>query len=350
MVTAVNDWLVSGATRLIESGWAPDWATRAGIRTLCRRREDSLVIGEDVDPTTRFLQAIQAEPIAVATEEANEQHYELPPEFFSAFLGPRRKYSCCYWPEGAANLEQAEEASLRQVCQRAELRDGMDVLELGCGWGSLSLWILEHYPNCRVTAVSNSRPQREYIEGQAASRGWSDRLQVITCDMNEFQGATQGYDRVLSLEMFEHMRNHRQLLGRIRQWLREDGKLFVHIFCHKDTPYLFETQGASNWMGRYFFTGGMMPSYDLLTRFPDEMKLQQRWVVNGEEYSRTLEAWLTQFDRNRETIDPILEDVYGADDLIRWRARWRVFLMACSELFAYDNGEKWFVGHYLMTR
>lgn len=351
MRRSVNDWLVGRATNVIESGWAPDWATRAGIRRLCRQRKASLqpVGGTQVSDrqvTEDFLRKLQETPVAVATEEANDQHYELPPEFFSAFLGPRRKYSGCIWPEHVSNLAEAEVQALEQVCQRGQLQDGMQVLELGCGWGSLTLWILENYPNCRVTAVSNSAPQRRYIEGRAEELGVANRLSVITADMNQFEAEQAGYDRVFSIEMFEHMRNHGKLLQRIRRWIRPDGQMFVHIFCHRETPYLFETTGASNWMGRYFFTGGMMPSFDLLRHFPESFSVEEEWAVNGRHYSRTLEAWLDNFDQQSNVIDPILADVYGKANVTQWRSRWRVFLMACSELFAFDQGEQWFVGHY----
>lgn len=354
MVSQVNEWLVGNASRLIEAGWTPDWAARAGIRKLCRQRLEQLepqriaMDGQRQRVTDQFLATLQDSPIAIATQDANQQHYELPPAFFEAFLGPRRKYSGCYWPETVKNLADAEVASLQQVCERGQLRDGMEVLELGCGWGSLSLWILEHFPKCRVTAVSNSAPQRQHITQVAESRGWSDQLQVITADMNEFEPEGQRFDRVFSLEMLEHMRNHRSLLARIRDWLREDGLMFAHVFCHREVPYLFDSEGASNWMGRYFFTGGMMPNYDLLGSFPMLFEVQQRWQVNGQHYARTLDAWLERFDQNRDTIDPILDQVYGPEQRTRWRNRWRIFLMACSELFQYGGGEEWFVGHYLM--
>ncbi len=363
----MQNWLIALATNAIENGWTPDWATRWGIRNLCSQRKRSLPLshgkaianGLQSKPATGqvqtldqwtadFLKMISQGEIAVATADANQQHYELPPSFFTAFLGPRRKYSACNWSEGAKSISEAEDCSLTEVCSRAEICDGMSVLDMGCGWGSFSLWVLEKFPNCRVTSVSNSAPQREYILDQAKQRGWSDRLNVVTADMNAFDWAPKQFDRVVSIEMFEHMRNHGRLLGNVRRWLKDDGKLFIHVFCHKQFPYLFQTDGAANWMGRYFFTGGMMPSFDLLENFSESFIVGKQWKVNGVAYGKTLDAWLELLDQNRRVIDPILSDVYGAKNLVKWRNRWRIFLMASSELFRYDHGNEWFVGHYLL--
>ncbi len=348
--------LVSAAIAAIERGWVPDAVTRWGIRRLCRQR--LVMLPSDTNPaegngstmhpwTQRFVELMDQGPIAVATEEANQQHYELPPEFFTAYLGPRRKYSACLWENDVTSLAEAEDASLRQVCQRARVEDGMHLLDLGCGWGSFTLWALEKYPLCRVTSVSNSTPQRMYIEQQAAEHSWQNRLTVLTADMNQFQPPTNSFDRIVSIEMFEHMRNYRQLLRKLRPSLRANGLLFVHIFCHKAWPYLFEVEGAANWMGRYFFTGGMMPSFDQFAPFEDLFVNTEKWSVNGVNYGQTLDAWLENFDRSTATIDPILKRVYG-NEWFKWRQRWRVFLMASSELFRYDQGSEWFVGHFLL--
>ncbi len=348
--------LVSAAIAAIEKGWVSDAVTRWGIRRLCQQRLVMLPsvqsqIEEHASAThpwkQRFVELMDQGPIAVATDEANQQHYELPPEFFTAYLGPRRKYSACLWENGVTSLAAAEEASLRQVCQRARVEDGMHLLDLGCGWGSFTLWALEQYPNCRLTSVSNSTPQRIYIEQQAAERGWQHRLTVCTADMNQFQPHTNSFDRIVSIEMFEHMRNYRQLLRKLRPSLRANGLLFVHIFCHKSWPYLFEVEGAANWMGRYFFTGGMMPSFDQFAPFEDLFANIEKWSVNGINYGQTLDAWLENFDRSTATIDPILQRVYGKE-WFKWRQRWRVFLMASSELFRYRQGAEWFVGHFLL--
>lgn len=293
----------------------------------------------------QFLKGVAGQPIAVSTESANEQHYAVPPEFFQAVLGKRLKYSCCYWPAGVDSLDEAEAQSLRVTCERAAIEDGMDILELGCGWGSLSLWMAEQFPNCQITSISNSRSQRMFIERRADERGLNN-LKVVTADMNDFDPQCK-FDRVVSVEMFEHMRNHRKLLDRIHGWLHADGKLFVHIFCHKNMPYLFGTEGAVNWMGRYFFTGGMMPSADLLEQCGSKMRLVSRWNWNGAHYAKTCRAWLNNQDANRDSLRPVLEDTYGRSDASRWHHRWRMFFMACEELFAANGGDDWYVIHQL---
>jgi len=347
---------VSSAIAAIEAGLVPDRVTRWGIRRLCRQRLQMLPsdtvrsawAGSQAHEWKRdFMALMDAAPIAVSTDLANQQHYELPPEFFAAYLGPRRKYSACEWSSGAETIAQAEDASLRRVCQRANLQDGMNVLDVGCGWGSFSLWVLEHYPNCRVTSVSNSAAQRLSISQRATEAGWADRLTVRTANMIDFQPEQGVFDRIVSIEMFEHMRNYRQLLGVLRTGLRPQGQMFIHIFCHRDWPYLFQAAGAANWMGQYFFTGGMMPSYDQLEQFGELFQVVEKWPVNGVEYGRTLDAWLENFDAASQRIDPILQQVYQRD-WKKWKQRWRVFLMASSELFRYRNGTEWFVGHYLL--
>lgn len=344
------DWLATGIDA-IERGWIPDPFTRIGIRRLCRDRLRQLHQGgceAEREAQEAFLAAMRQGPVAPVPEKANEQHYELPPEFFLRVLGSRLKYSCCWWPEGVASLDEAEAAALRLTCQRAALEDGQDVLELGCGWGSLTLWMAEHYPKSRISAVSNSVPQRKFIEARAAERGLRN-VKVLTADMNEF--ATDGrYDRVVSIEMFEHMRNYERLLGRIAEWLRPAGKLFVHIFCHERYSYEFQEEGSDNWMGRYFFSGGIMPGEDLLLRFQRDLELVRRWRWSGEHYRKTAEAWLANLDRRREEAMPVLREVYGEKDSERWFHRWRVFFLACAELFGYDYGGQWLVAHYLFEK
>lgn len=343
----------------IEQGFVPDALTRLAIRGLCRMR---LRAGRDdavaADSAARgaFLASLREGPLAPVPEKANEQHYELPSGFFASVLGPRLKYSCCYWPSDTWTLAEAEEAALALTCERAQLDNGQDILELGCGWGSLSLWMAERYPASRITAVSNSVSQRRFIEAQQTRRGLTN-LRVLTADMNDFapssansnaSGHDGRFDRVISVEMFEHMRNYELLLGRIASWLRPDGRLLVHLFCHRLLAYPFETTGAANWMGRYFFTGGIMPSADLLRRFDQHLCVVRDWTWSGVHYQRTAEAWLANLDAQRDEVRQVLETAYGTAAARRWLRRWRVFFLAVAEMFGYRRGREWQVRHYLM--
>lgn len=332
---------------LVERGWVPEPIVRWGIRRLNAGRLQQERAQFDGARLSRFADRLRGDRIALTPEKANEQHYELPSEFFQFVLGRHLKYSGCYWPDGVETLDDAEAASLGLSCERAELSDGMDILELGCGWGSLSMWMAEHYPNAHVTAVSNSHSQRAFIEGRCRERGL-ENVRVVTCDMNDFVPDGR-FDRVVSIEMFEHMRNYEALMRRIAEWLRDDGKLFVHIFCHRRFPYLFETDGAGNWMGRHFFTSGMMPSIDLLPQFQQAMTLDEHWFMNGNHYARTAEAWLANQDARRSAILPILREAYGRDAQ-KWFVRWRLFFLACAELFRYGGGEQWGVAHYRFSK
>lgn len=326
-----------------ESGAMPDALLRRGIRQLLAKRLTHLeASGES---TERFLQRLAHAPVAVDTDAANEQHYEVSTYFFLKVLGPRLKYSSCIWPEGVDTLANAESAMLDLTCQRAELQDRMDILELGCGWGSLTLWMAERYPNARILAVSNSATQRAHIETQALDRGFCN-VEVRTCDVNEFDPGRQ-FDRIVSVEMFEHMRNPGALLDRAASWLKPDGKVFLHVFTHNGAPYLFTDQGDPNdWMAKYFFTGGMMPSPDLLPASTQSLELEEDWTVNGKHYSRTLEAWLKRQDSHKHALLPILAKTYGEDQARVWFQRWRMFWLACSELFKYNDGKEWPVHHY----
>lgn len=335
----------------VERGLVPDTLTRAAIRRLCHRRLQSLYSagsGGDSISEPCFIATMRSSPIALVPEKANEQHYELPPEFFELVLGPRLKYSCCFWPHPHTTLAEAEVAALETTCLRAELADGQRVLELGCGWGSLSLWMAQHYPASRITAVSNSVSQRTYIETAAAARKLTN-LTVVTADMNDFI-ATEKFDRVISIEMFEHMRNYELLLQRISDWLRPQGKLFIHIFCHRETAYPFDSSGDADWMGRLFFSGGLMPSLNLLSNFSRDMQVERSWCWNGLHYQRTAEAWLALLDERWHQALTILRQVYGPSQGHRWLQRWRVFFMAVSELFGYRDGDEWLVAHYLMRQ
>lgn len=335
----------------VERGWVPDAVTRSAVRRLCRLRleQERLAQADPESPRrVQFLQSLREGPIAPLSEKANEQHYELPPEFFSAVLGSQRKYSCCYFSRDDASLAEAEEAALSITAERAELADGQDVLELGCGWGSLTLWIAQHFPQSRITAVSNSAPQRRFILQTAAERGLAN-VRVLTADMNEFS-VDATFDRIVSVEMFEHMRNYELLLERIAGWLRPTGRLFVHLFCHRDLCYPFSTEEDDDWMGRHFFSGGMMPSAGLLTGFDRHLRVvrHERW--SGRHYQLTAEAWLANLDARRASVEQILTSVYGPRQAARQLQRWRMFFMAVAELFGYAGGDEWFVSHYLLER
>lgn len=336
---------------LTERGLLPDWAIRLGIRKLSRERLDSLPLEDPAAANSyvlQFLRDMAAAPIALVPEKANEQHYEVPAAFFAKVLGHRRKYSSCLWPDGVETLDEAEDAALAETCAHAELADGQTVLELGCGWGSLSLWMAEKYPNSRIVGVSNSRSQRDSILERAAAKGLGN-LDIITCDMNAFN-TDRRFDRIVSVEMFEHMRNWSELFTRVAGWLQPDGRFFMHVFCHKSLPYTFEVQDESDWMSRFFFSGGMMPSYDLATLIDSPLHLQKRWQWSGRHYEKTANAWLANMDRHKTELWPILEETYGQDQAQTWWVRWRIFFMACAELFGYRNGSEWPVGHYLFRR
>ena len=336
---------------LAERGLVPDAVLRHGIRRLCRQRlvDEGLLDCAAADSRFNALIAeLKSSPVAIETQAANEQHYELPTEFFQLCLGKRLKYSSAFYPNGDESLDQAEEQMLKIYGERAGLQDGQHILELGCGWGSLTLWMAEHYPNARITAVSNSATQRQHIESQCRERGFSN-VTVITRDVNVLDFDASLFDRCVSVEMFEHMRNYRTLLASISRWLKPDGKLFVHIFVHRYLMYPFETQGDDNWMGRYFFTGGIMPSADTLLHFSDNLSIERRWLVPGRHYAQTSNHWLANQDANGPAILAILEQAYGKEQAPLWAQRWRMFWMACAERFACNNGNEWMVSHYLFS-
>jgi cyclopropane-fatty-acyl-phospholipid synthase len=346
-----RDAAAPGLLGLAERGRIPDRLLRRGIRRLCAQRLREELAGGLAAQAERFARRIEElrhSPVAIHTDAANAQHYELPAAFFQQCLGPRLKYSGCYYPRGDESLAEAEEAMLRLYGERAGLRDGQHILELGCGWGSLTLWMAERYPNARITAVSNSRGQREYIEAQCLQRALFN-VRVLTEDVNRLALEPAQFDRCVSVEMFEHVRNYQVLLGRIADWLKPGGKLFVHIFAHRTLMYPFETGGEDNWMGRHFFTGGLMPAADTLLWFQRDLQIEQRWHVDGTHYQRTANHWLARQDSNRAAVTATLTEAYGAAAPL-WFQRWRMFWMACAELFGYADGQEWLVAHYRFVR
>jgi cyclopropane-fatty-acyl-phospholipid synthase len=337
--------------RLLQTNRVPDWLVRAVLRrslarTLRQRYRASLE--ERAAQKRALLANLRQSPIAIHTPVPNQQHYEVPSEFFQLVLGKRLKYSCCYWPDAATTLDRAEESMLRLTCERARLQDGMEVLDLGSGWGSLSLWIAEQYPSCRVLAVSNSRTQRDFVEAQGRQRGLAN-VQAITADVAEFE-TRRRFDRVLSIEMFEHMKNYERLMDSIASWLKPRGKLFVHIFSHREFAYEFDADNPQDWMAQTFFTGGTMPSDDLLLHFQRDLRLVDHWWMDGTHYARTLRAWLGRLDRNARQVRRVLAEAYGSENETRWLANWRLFFLVCSEVWDLGGGREYLVSHYLFEK
>jgi cyclopropane-fatty-acyl-phospholipid synthase len=336
---------------LLEQNKVPDFLIRAGIRRLLKQRLVDENKGDTEKQQQHLMQLVEElknSPIAVNTADANEQHYEVPTQFYAYCLGKHLKYSSGYWKEGVTDIDTSEADMLELTCQRAELQNGQDVLELGCGWGSLSLFMAAKFPASRFTVVSNSRTQKLYIDEQAAKRGITN-LTVVTADINVFT-IDKTFDRVVSVEMFEHMRNYQKLMHKVAGFLNAGGKLFIHIFTHKQYSYKFEVKDESDWMSKYFFTGGIMPSDDLLLYFNDDFSIEKHWHVSGLHYSKTSEAWLQNMDKHKAEIMPLFEDTYTKQQAVKWWVYWRIFYMACAELWKYNNGDEWMVSHYLFNK
>jgi cyclopropane-fatty-acyl-phospholipid synthase len=341
------------ALSLLERGLLPDTLIRYGIRRLLAQRLRDEDRGDPESQQAHLMQLVdqlRSSPVAIETAAANEQHYEVPAKFYQHVLGKHLKYSSGYFKSGVTDLNQAEADMLSMTVERADLKNGERILELGCGWGSLSLYMAARFPNSQITGVSNSNSQREFILSQAAARGLTN-LQIITCDVNVLQFSEgQQFDRVVSVEMFEHMRNYQTLLKRISTWLKPEGTLFVHIFTHQRYAYPFEVKDDTDWMAKYFFTGGIMPSDDLLLYFQDDLKLINHWQVSGQHYQKTAEAWLRNMDAHHQQLMPLFKQTYGAAHAVKWWNYWRVFFMSCAELWGYQHGKEWLVSHYLFKR
>ncbi|MFP4198191.1 MAG: SAM-dependent methyltransferase [Halanaerobium sp.] len=349
--------------KLLARGRVPDFLLRKGIRRTIKgrvKKQNKLSVSERFYYLNQFISELKKQPIAVETEAANEQHYELPPEFFEQILGRNLKYSCSYWSDDLSykklkkqndlqqRLDRAEDEMLKLTAKRAEIKNGQNILELGCGWGSLSFYLAKKFPDSRIIAVSNSKLQINYIN-QLAAKNRIENLRAVKADINNFT-IEASFDRVVSIEMFEHMRNYKKLMQKVNSFLREEGKLFVHIFTHQFYPFTYQDSKNTDWMARYFFSGGTMPSQDLLHYFSGDLSLEKQWAVSGSHYQKTLEVWLAIMDQKKHSIYPILESTYGAEKAEKWWNYWRLFFMSSAEFFGYNNGDEWFISHYLFQK
>lgn len=350
-----SEKVVKFFVRGMEQGFVPDPVIRFGVRSLLKQRLQEMQSQEE-KAQGEFIKVhadlLRKSPLAIMTKQANEQHYEVPTEFYELCLGQHKKYSSCYWDSHTVELEQAERNALNISIERAEIKDGMRILELGCGWGSLSLELARRFPNSAITAVSNSATQKKFIDSQGEKNGFKN-LTILTRDLGKeesYNFGSEKFDRVMSIEMMEHIRNYEKFFSLVSANMKPEAKMFVHIFTHKKTPYFFETDGEDNWMGKYFFSGGQMPARDLFDLFDQDLKVESKWDWNGTHYQKTLEAWLHKMDQNEDKVKGLFEQAYGKEQAEVWINRWRVFYIACSELFGFNNGEEWAVTHYLLSK
>lgn len=347
----MKDRLFSFFLRAMEKDRLPDFLLRRGIRQLLKQRLAEEQCADDEkqrEKWIRWVQHLETSPIALEENSANEQHYEVPAEFYQLCLGSHLKYSCAYWPDHETSLDRAEENMLKMYCERAQIQNGQAILDLGCGWGSLSLYLAKQYPQSTITSLSNSQSQREFILQRAETQQLKNLI-LHTGNIKTFE-FSETFDRIVSIEMFEHMRNYSSLLQKIARWLRPQGQLFIHIFCHREFAYPFEVKDETDWMSKYFFSGGMMPSEDLLFFWQETLRLKNHWRVNGVHYQKTSEAWLQKLDQHRQDALTIFAKVYGPQDALKRFVYWRVFFMACAELFGFHQGKEWFVSHYLFEK
>lgn len=344
-------WFTQRAIHQAEQWHIPDFFIKAWIRYLCNQRLKHI---QDNGPAyikknqETWVKKLKNSPIALVPEKANEQHYEVPPRLFELVLGKHLKYSSGIWNDGCDTLDQSEQDMLALTIQRAELKDNIDILELWCGWGSLTFYMSKTYPNARIVTVSNSKDQKQYIDNKCKKENITN-IKVITCDMNDFS-IEQTFDRVVSIEMFEHMRNYQKLLKKIAWFLKKEGKLFVHIFSHASLVYPYEDNGPGDWMAREFFSGGLMPSHTLFKDFQDDLTLIKDWKISGIHYKKTSYAWLEKMDNNKDEVLTLFEETYGKDSALLWFQRWRIFFMACGEMFGMKQGNEWWVSHYLFEK
>ncbi|MEM0950717.1 MAG: cyclopropane-fatty-acyl-phospholipid synthase family protein [Cyanobacteria bacterium P01_H01_bin.74] len=339
--------------KIMETNRLPEWMIRWQIRRFLAEKKKSLAFATDADKSqyfNRFVEELNNSPIAIETDAANNQHYQVPASFFNSVLGPTLKYSSGLWTQETNTLAEAELAMLKLYAERAGIQPGQRILDLGCGWGSFSLWVAEQFPECTVTALSNSKTQRQFIEARRDARGIKN-LTVITGNIVTYDFDTSpGFDRIVSIEMMEHMKNYNRLFEKLSRWLTPEGRLFVHIFTHKASAYHYEDTDGTDWLTRHFFTGGTMPSHDLFRYFDKDLMVEKDWVVNGVHYQKTAEAWLEKMKANRTAIMPVLQETYGNSQALKWWVYWKVFFLACAELWGYQNGTEWQVSHYLMKK